>query len=154
LMTQSGLSSQKIVPQKPDTKSSPLLPGKKPVYTRLTFNVDEAHGNLESIVRMLDQFYRSGMLHQIKKINIQRPLTRTNPFQAADDLDINLTIEALVLNGAEVRPYLPFVERRAVLLDTVSHFEGGPAALALGLWASSTEGKMAPPPLAPMKRHY
>jgi hypothetical protein len=154
LMTKSNLASAKINGQKPDTKSSPTGPAKKPIYTRLTFTVDEARGKLEDVVKMLDDFYKSGMLHQIKKLSIQKPRTRTGPNQQSDDLDVNLTIEALVLNGAEVRPYLNYVDRRSVLVDAVSTLQGGPAALSLGIWASSSEGKLAPTPLATRRRHY
>jgi hypothetical protein len=146
--------TMRIIPQKPDTKGVPMLAGKKPLYTRLTFNVEEAHGNLDSLVTLLDRFYRSGMLHQVKKLTVQRPRTRT-PDQQPDELDISMTVEGLVLNGTEARPYLPYVDRRLIVLDTVSRLRGAPSGLGLAVWAVAAPGsKLAPTPLAQPPRRY
>ena len=155
LLNESGLASQsvRIDSLKPDTRNSPMLTGKKPAYTRLTFTVDEARGNLASLVTLLDRFYRTPLLHEVKKINVQRPRTRTAG-QRADDLDISLTVEALVVNGTEVRSYLPFIERRVVVLVTVSNLRGGPLGVGLGLWEAGPGGKLAPTPLARSERRY
>jgi hypothetical protein len=146
--------TMRIVPQKPDTKGVPVLTGKKPLYTRLAFNVDEAHGNLDSLVSLLDRFYRSGMLHQVKRLSVQRPRTPT-PDQQPDELGISLTVEGLVLNGAETRPYLPYMDRRLVVLDTVSRLRGAPSGLGLAVWGIAAPGsKVAPTPLAQPPRRY
>src|SRR5262249_61187198 len=67
-----------VAPRPIDTKSSPTLPGKGPVYTKLVFNV-QARGSLESLVRMMEHFYRTNLLQQIKVFTVQKPATtRTN----------------------------------------------------------------------------
>lgn len=157
LFSDSGLAgpSFKITPQKPDTRTSPTVAGnkKKPMYTRLTFTVDGARGNLAALVTMLERFYRTPLLHEIKRIEVQRPRTRTAD-QRDGDLDINMTIEGLVVNGAEVRSYLPFIDRRLMVLDTVSNLRGGPLGLGLGLWEVGPGGKLAPTPLARSEGRY
>ena len=74
------------------------------IYTRLEFNVD-AKGNLASLTKWMDQFYKLQLLHQIKNLTVTRPI---NPPQGArpNELDIKMTIEALVLEGAEQRKTL------------------------------------------------
>src|SRR5690348_9603648 len=78
LLTDSGLASPtlKIDSSKPDTRTSLMLPGKKqPIYTRLKFTVEEARGNLAALVTMMERFYRTPLLHEIKEISVQRPRT-------------------------------------------------------------------------------
>jgi hypothetical protein len=152
LMDESGLGDARITPGKPDTRTSPVLAGKKPLYTRLTFTVEQARGNLDSVVAFLESFYHTGMLHQIKELRVARPRTRTAD-QKPDDLDVHMTIEALVVNGAEPRPYLPFVDRRLLAIDTMNNLRGGPFGLGMALQTAGPAGPYAPPPLAP-RRDY
>ena len=146
-------ATMKITPQKPDTRSSPMLPGKKPMYTRLTFTVEGARGKLSNLVSMLDDFYHAGMLHQIKKLSVTRPRTRTGD-QEADDLDINMTVEAVVLNGVEPRTSLTYVDRRLLGLDTASNLRGGPFGLGLALLTAGPTGRLGRSPLADPPRRY
>jgi hypothetical protein len=142
----------RINSQKPNTSSSPLLPGKKPIYTKLTFTVEEARGNLGNVVNFLERFYHTGLLHQIKKLSVQRPRTRTG--QQPEDLDVSLTIEALVVNGVTPRPYLPYVDRRLVAIDTLTTLRGGPGGLGMALVTAGPAGHFGPPPLAQPRRRY
>src|ERR1700730_8552559 len=92
---------------------------KKPIYTRLTFTV-LAHADLASLVKMLEGFYRTGLLHQIKTFSVQRPLT-VGAQDRPNDLDINLTIEALIVSGAADRPQLlPNLDPRLMALDSLN----------------------------------
>src|SRR5207245_2503053 len=69
--------------KKPDNKSSPQFKGKAAppkgkdaaIYTRLEFNV-EAKGNLASLTKWMEQFYKLQLLHQIKNLTIMRRSTR------------------------------------------------------------------------------
>jgi hypothetical protein len=142
----------RIVPGKPDTRTSPMLPGKKPMYTRLPFTVEAARGKLGNLVNLLDDLYRAGMLHQVKRLSITRPRTQTG--QQPDDLDITLAVEALVVNGAESRPYLTYVDRRLLALDTVSNLRHGPFGLGVGLLIAGPTGRLGPAPLAQPTRRY
>jgi hypothetical protein len=130
-----------------------MLPGKKPVYTRLAFTV-QGHATLESLVKMLEDFYRTSLLHQVKNISIQRPVT-VGPQQKQGELDVNLTVEALIVNGAENRQRLmPGVDRRLALIDVVTTMRGGPSGMALGAWAVGPTGPLGPRTLAQPPREY
>jgi hypothetical protein len=104
-----------ITPKKPDAKSSPTLANKKPIYTRLLFTV-QLKGDLASLVDFMDRFYKVRLLHQIRNLTIIKPLggdiraAAANPGAPAPtpstDLDVNMTIEALVLDTAEKRTTL------------------------------------------------
>src|SRR5262249_13011431 len=117
LLRDSGFNpGYSVVPKSPE-KSSLVLAGKGPAYTRLPF-VIVARASLANLVEMLDRFYRTGLLHQIRSLGIQR-LTTTGPqAQQAQqvqqaELDIHMTVEALIVAGADNRPLLlPAVDQR------------------------------------------
>jgi hypothetical protein len=120
LCRRADLTNQlKIIQADPDNKSVPMLAPKKPAYTRLTYELT-AKGELYHLVDFMHLFYRLPLLHTIKKMNIQRP----SEARARDrrELDISLTIEALVLDAAPDRATLLPVVRELALLS-------GPAAL-------------------------
>ncbi|HEX4591631.1 MAG TPA: hypothetical protein VH120_16965 [Gemmataceae bacterium] len=99
-----------IIPKKPDAKSAPQYATKKPIYTKLDFTV-QLKGDTASLVDFMDRFYKVHLLHQIRNMTIQKPIRieTTTPGGAAtpnSDLDITLTIEALVLDNAEARKTL------------------------------------------------
>lgn len=154
LLRSSGFAvgSFSVVPKPVDAKTAPAIPGKGPVYTRLTFTV-MAHGSLANLVHALEGFYRTGLLHQIKNLSIQRPLTGGE--QQGGGLDINMTVEALSVAGGGNRPYLlPNVDPRLVVLDAVAGLRGGPAGLALAASAGSPTGPVGPRLLARPERVY
>jgi hypothetical protein len=155
LLRDSGFAggSFSVVPKPSDSKTVPTIPGKGPVYTRLAFTV-MAHGNLSSLVLMLRDFYRSPLLHQIKSLSIRRPLT-SGPQQQADDLDIDVAIEALSVAGAGHRSYLlPNVEPALFVLDAVAGLRRGIPGLALAAWTGSPMGPNGPGLLARGRRAY
>jgi hypothetical protein len=155
-MRQSGFASGSftVTPKAADTRTSPTLPGRKePIYIRLTFTV-LAHADLSSLVTFLDRFYHTGMLHQIKNLSIVRPLTTASQ-QRRYDLDINLTIEALIVTGAEGRSFLlPALNRRVVALEAAAALRGAPPGLALAAWAAGPTGPIGPRTLADPPRQY
>jgi hypothetical protein len=160
LMERSGFpaGSYTVKPRPADARNVPML-GKKPIYTRLIFNV-VAHANLESVVDMLDSFYQTGLMHQIKNLNVQRPLTSNSPFAANQQeqpgsLDIDMTVEALVLAGAENRPHLlPNIDSRYVIFDVATALPGGPTGLGVLAWATGPTGPSGPGVLAQPARDY
>lgn len=77
---------------------------KRPPYTKLTYEV-RANGELQSLVEFFEKFYRTPLLHHIRSLTITRPMTSTKS-QEKDSLDILMTIEALILDGAEKRKTL------------------------------------------------
>jgi len=114
----------------------------------------QAQGDLSSLVRFMEKFYKTGLLHEIKTISLRRPLTATGPQQRPNELDINLTIEALVLAGADQRPYLlPAIDRRYVVIDAVSTLRRLPD-LAMVVAAAGPTGPPGPQELAQPARNY
>jgi len=93
-----------IMAKEPDTKSSPQLPNKKAAYTKLDYVVNGARGDLATLVDFMERFYKLPLLHQIKTLTIQRPLTTTRA--GSTELDISMAIEAIVLDQAQNRKSL------------------------------------------------
>jgi hypothetical protein len=142
-----------VTPKAPDTRTSPTLSGKKPAYTRLSYTV-LGHATLEGLVGFLDKFYHTGLLHQIRNISVQRPLTAASP-ERRNDLDINLTVEALVLHDAASRDaLLPNIPSRSIVFDLFTAFCRKPAGLALAAWEAGPSGSLGPGTLARRARNY
>jgi hypothetical protein len=157
LLRQSDFSpgTLSVSPRPIDTKSSPALPGGKgPVYTRLAFTI-QGRGTLESLVKMMEHFYRTNLLQQIKTFTVQRPAT-TRAGQGPRDLDINIGVEALIVNGAENRPSLQAMDRRLVLaaLDVLGTKPRGIGGLATAAMMVSPTGPLGPGNLAQPRRDY
>lgn len=89
--------SFKLVVAEPDSKTSPMIEGKKTAYTKLGYTVT-ARGELFYFVEFLRHFYEQPLLHMVKSINIQRPSDAKS--QAKGELDVVLSIEAVVLDNA------------------------------------------------------
>jgi hypothetical protein len=124
-----------------DAKSVPMLPGKKePIYTRITFTV-QADATMASIVRMMEQFYKTPLLHQIKNLTLQRQLTATTTQARTNELRVQMTIEALVVTGADNRTWLlPNIDRRLLAVDLAAALRHGPNFLGLALWHAGPTG--------------
>jgi len=71
------------------TSSEPVT--HKGLYHSLTFNV-RGRGTLEQLTRLLFVVYQTDLLHQVRSLTI-------TPLQRSDQLDLSLSIEALVLIG-------------------------------------------------------
>jgi hypothetical protein len=136
-----------------DSKTSPSIPGKGPIYSKLTFTVI-AHGPLDSLVEALTEFYKTGLLHQIKNLSVQRALTARSAEQT-NFLDINMTIEALNVAGAGKRPeLLPNVDMRYFVFDAANVLQNGPISPVLAGWAAGPAGALGPGRLAEPSRDY
>jgi hypothetical protein len=136
-----------------DSKNAPQIVGKGAVYTRLSFSVN-GHGKLASLVKFLEKFYRTGLEHQIKSLAISRPLT-ANPQQGADELDINMTAEALILAGAEKRNQLmPGIDRRLAMVDVCLGLAQLPVGLGMLAQTAGPTGPNGPGVLAEPARNY
>lgn len=93
-----------IQPKPPDAKSGPvIMKGQQPVYTRLEFIVD-MKGDLLSMVDFMEKFYQVQLLHKIRNLKMTRPSGNAN--NRSTDIDIKMTIEALVMEKAEQRKTL------------------------------------------------
>ena len=67
---------------------------------------------------------------------------------AAQNLDVKMTIEALLVDGADKRSFLMPADVRLFALNGLTALRGGPAGLALVPYAVDTTGLVKPRPLA------
>ncbi len=144
-----------VTPKAEDSKSSPKLGNKQPIYTKLDYTVT-GRGPLESVVAMMRTFYSTGYLHQIKNISLQRSMTGATQQnrERLRDLDVTMTVEALVINGGDKRPFLAPVTRVSGAMDLLAAKQRGVGGLLLAIAAASPGGFTAPPRLAPSHRNY
>jgi hypothetical protein len=144
-------NGREITPQNVDAKNAPVIgQNKDPIYTKLIFRV-KAYATMANLMAMLDEFYRTGLMHQVRSISLQRQLA-VSPQAKADELDMRLTIEALIVTGADKRPYLlPNIDRRLLGVDVApAMFPHGPQVL----WASLSPGVLSPGLVADTPRDY
>jgi hypothetical protein len=150
LMRECGFNAESTVtpPQQADSKTTPQIQGKGPVFTRLQFNV-HAYANLGNLVQLLERFYRTGLLHRIKNFSIQRPLTPGGTGLQPDELDITMIIDALIVTGADKRSELQAgPSKRALVLDTIASLRNGPTGLGAILCVLGPTGPFGPGSLA------
>ncbi|HKI36087.1 MAG TPA: hypothetical protein VKA46_29795 [Gemmataceae bacterium] len=145
------VTGRAITPQtKDNSKAAPTTANKEPIYTRLTFTV-HAYATMDNIVAMLKDFYSTGLMHQIKSLAIQRQLTATRD-SLPDELELRMTVEALIVNGTDKRPYLlPNFDRGLMALDLATSFFPHPPTV---VWASLSPGLSSPGLLADPQRNY
>jgi hypothetical protein len=137
----------------PADKTSPTIgPKKQPIYTRLGYRIS-GPAKMESLVKLLEEFYRTGVLHQIKSLTIDQPqLVGGRP---STELQININVEALVVTGADPRPYvLPNIDRRLLAADAMAALSGRPYGLGQLLWAAGPSGPNGPGVLARSRSEY
>ena len=103
----------------PDARGVPVLPGggKKPAYTRVVSTVEFQRADMWAVRDFLEGYYRQNLLHQITALSITRADTTTTGGarnkEASDrkNLNVKLTTEAIILDGAENRQTLLPVSR-------------------------------------------
>jgi hypothetical protein len=136
-----------------ESKSALGQTAKPPVYTKLTYAVT-AHGDLASLVKVLEGFYKTGLLHQIRSVTIQKP-NETTAAGRARELEATFTVEALVVKGAEKRAaVLPNIRPSVVPEEVMIALLGLPQGLPLALqWSAGPSGPLGPGLLQP-KRDY
>jgi hypothetical protein len=137
-------------------KSNLVMPDKRPVYVRLPFTIT-ARATLANLVEMLEQFYRTSLLQQIKTLSIQRvSTTGAQALQAQQgELEIHMVVEGLVVAEAEKRDrLLPALNKRLLALDVVAALRHAPVGLGQVLWAAGPAGPAGPHLLAQPPRQY
>jgi hypothetical protein len=73
--------------------------GPPPVYRTLTFTV-QGQAGMDGIEKMLEEFHREPLLQQVRLLTIQKSQDRSAP---PGRLELTMTVEALVVAGAEKR---------------------------------------------------
>jgi hypothetical protein len=113
-------------------RSTSTQAGKKPMFIPVDFNL-RAKVSLQNLVQMLEEFQRTPLMHKIKNLTIDRPENAPAARRRGGDaLAVEMTIEALVVSGAERRPTnLLGVDHRLLALDALTALGHGPAAIAL-----------------------
>jgi hypothetical protein len=148
-------NGREVQPGKLDAnnKTAPATSDKQPIYTRLSFKV-HAYASEDKLMAMLKDFYATGLMHQIRSLMIQKQLTPSSNVRA-DELELNMTVEALVITGADRRPYLmPNFDRNLMAADVAVSALGGGNSSALWLWTSLSPGLFSPGRLAEPMRDY
>ena len=121
LVRQAGIAPGYSVVSKsaPDTRSIPLLPGpaavagqpappKKPAYTKVVTEVDFKKADMWAVHDFLQNYYRLNLLQQITVISIKRddenqPGSKAKASPDRKDLNVKITTEAIIIDGAENR---------------------------------------------------
>jgi hypothetical protein len=153
LLQDSGFPPTRQIMPKTAERSSQVIAGKGPIYVRLPFTIT-AKTSLASLVEMLERFYRTPLLHQVKRISIGRPSAIGTQAQSGE-LDVHLTVEALIVAGAENRQdLLPGVTKRLAALDALAALQGAPTGLGIAMWAAGPTGPLGPRVLAQPPRQY
>ncbi len=153
LLRKSGFNNVSVAARNTGSRGVATLASKAPVFTQVTFAVS-GDATEESLVKMLEGFYHTSLLHQIKTLTASRRLTSTQG-QRRDELTVAMTIEALVVNGAEKRPTLmPSLDRRLAMADIVATWTGNPTGLGVTLWTAGPFGPQGPGILADPPRNY
>src|SRR5262249_35040549 len=77
------------------------------------------------------------------------------PGERPDELDVTMTIEALIMTGAEKRDYLqPGPDKRMLALEVLVGLRRGPIGLGFVPWVAGPTGPLGPPILAEPPRQY
>lgn len=118
LMRSSGFRNDTIgIQEKPiDRRASPTVAkGKEPPVERFAFELS-AKGTLENVVRLMQKFHKDPLLHQIRQVKLALPETTTSTTgpgsrrgnsSSQETLNVNMTVEAMMVQGAEERSTLP-----------------------------------------------
>ncbi len=117
---------------------------KEPPYSIVNARVI-AEGPMENVEKILEEFYRAPLLHQIKEIAVDRPLTSTAKGHERD-VKLSLTIQALIVTGVEKRNYLiREVDPNLLAIDTVAALRREPLGFGMALDVISPAGRINGP---------
>jgi hypothetical protein len=136
LLRRNGFSADsiKIGTRQSDIKAVPKLPNKAPLYEPLTFTV-AGRARLDGVVQMLADFHRTPLLHSVHNLSLSLPdqqrlaASRPGPGprgpmrggSGGRELNVTMTVEALIVNGAK---------DRSALLPTLAAGTAQPRVLA------------------------
>jgi hypothetical protein len=132
LLRSSRLQDVRVSGTPPAIKAAvtPQEKNKKSLYTPLLFSV-EARGEVAGVVDLLNRFYHTPLLHQVKTLTA-RPI-KADPAKNIGErqVEIKMSVEALLVEGAQKRLELLPGERRLLAIHALTALRGGPAGLAL-----------------------
>lgn len=105
LLERSGFnrSSINITPRiVENTKPGQNKAARDAMFTRLAFTV-QGRARLEAVTQALEEFYKTNLLHEVRTLSVQNRPASAGARGRAGELDVNMTVEALMANGAETR---------------------------------------------------
>ena len=129
LLARNGFQSDSISIRPRQVEQRATMRGKKqPVYERLAFSV-VGRATLDDVVKTLGEFHRTPLLHQVRNLSMEPVQQQRGPAAAPAPvgrgargarggarggaaapstglLELKMTVEALAVNGARVRPTL------------------------------------------------
>jgi hypothetical protein len=76
-----------------------------PLFTRLAFSVT-GRARLEAVTQALEEFYKTNLLHEVRNLSVQNRPAAAGARGRPGELDVNMTVEALLARGAEPREAL------------------------------------------------
>ena len=127
---------------------TPEMAPKKSAYTTLKFNVKIKNANIWQVVDFLDGYYQLDLLHQITDLSIKR---ENKPNESRNGLNVDISIEAIILDGAEPRSSL------FPVTTAIAAISGMPGLQAVALNSDLTRkltSSSAAPILASSQRDY
>ena len=98
-----------ISPTSVDSRPLPEMGPKKPAYQRIAMRITMKPVDLATLIDVLHRYYRLNLLHQITAFSVKKidggTVSRRRDSTVSDkaDLDVTLTTEAIILDGAENR---------------------------------------------------
>jgi hypothetical protein len=118
-----------------------------PLFTRLAFTV-QGRARLEAVTQALEDFYKTNLLHEVRTLSVQNRPGPAGARGRPGELDVNMTVEALMATGAEAREGLtpgPDVKARALAEPYRTYADLGGKNIFLGTAALSrlTEDRIA-----------
>jgi len=105
LMRNAGLRDANVNPRTPERSGTPSSTAKKtvPAFERLAFEATR-RGDMAAVSKALESFHTTRLLHHIRRLDLGLAKKRLNLPEGT--LEVKMTVEALLVNGAEMSPKL------------------------------------------------
>jgi hypothetical protein len=121
--------------------------GRDALFTRLAFTV-QGRARLEALTQALEEFYKTNLLHEVRTLSVQNRPAAAGARGRPGELDVNMTVEALMASGAEPREALtpgPDVKAQALAEPYRTYADLAGKNIFLGTAAQSrlTEDRVA-----------
>ncbi|VTR91836.1 unnamed protein product [Gemmata massiliana] len=141
LLDAAGAPKGYIISMKPDSGNSakqvPEISKGKPAYTRIVCTVQIKKADMWVVKDFLKGYYDLGLLHQITHFSIKKEDEGAKNATKRNDLTVDLTTEAIIMDGAE--------NRRTLLRIPNSYGAAGGGGLYAGMTTQKEYGRGVTP---------
>lgn len=111
---------------------------KEPVYRPVLFEV-RGRASLAALTKVLHEFKKTPLLHKIRTMHIE-PVDKQ---KGSGDLRVNMTIEAIIVQGAGKKPSNPAgIDDNLVQLNVLTGLRGVPTGIPFIGWAIGPKGPL------------